>query len=161
MRLPQYVRKIICREMRASRALRARASRAGHVEGGILRGFALAPPLRVLLQAPPGNGGKPHPAGQAIARRGVSASVRSYGPRLRYGKARKRLGGVEWRYLQGLERGRGGCREAGGGSRQRGAWGGSGERRSRRKVNARRGAQPPENCRTGRLYPSNMANKLL
>ncbi len=35
----------------------------------------------------------PRPAGQAIALRGVSASVRSYGPELRHGKARTRSGG--------------------------------------------------------------------
>ena len=161
MRLPQYARKTICREMPAPRALRASASRAGQIEGGLLRRFAWAQPLRVFLQAPAGNGGKPHPAGQAIALRGVSASVRSYGPPLRHGKARARSGGAAMALFAGLRAGPG--RLPGGRRRDRAAraGGASGERRSRQKVNAWRCAQPPENAGFGRPTLSNMANKPL
>ncbi len=41
------------------------------------------------------------------------------------------------------------------------AGGGSGERRSRQKVNAWRCTQPLKNARLGRLYPSNVTNKPL
>ena len=136
-------------------ALRANASRAGQIECRRLRGFAWAQPRRVFSALSMGPRLRRDDA--AALRSGVSASVRSYGPRLHYGKARWQSGGSAMALFAGLSVGG----KPGGRRRDRAARAGGTFGERRQKVNVWRGPQAPGTAGLTGHPLSNMAYKPL